>query len=169
MRIRALQAGSNREIELIASRMRLTLVEVLGKDRAEDLYSMDWLRERVRFHLDPMQCHAAVYLAEAEDGHILGQSIVRIEPARPLDAKPSPEEYGLMSTIYVAPEARRAGVAVRLVDQVEAWIQEQGVDRAATNTGQHNLKVIRLFEKRGYTISDRTDEMVQLSRELAKT
>lgn len=168
MRIRALQAGSNREIELIASRMRLTLVEVLGKDRAEDLYSMDWLRERVRFHLDPMQCHAAVYLAEAEDGHILGQSIVRIEPARPLNDKPSPEEYGLMATIYVAPEARRSGVAEQLVEQVEVWMREHGLERAATNTGQHNRKLIRLFEKRGYTISDRIEEMVQLSRELAK-
>jgi GNAT superfamily N-acetyltransferase len=166
MQIRAARASSDVEVGLIASRMRLTLVEVLGKERAEEMYSQEWLRARVRFHLDPGLCHAAVYLAEADDGRVLGQSILRIEPARPLAAASAAEEYGLMATIYVVPEARRSGIAERLVEQVEAWIRSQGLSRAATNTGQHNEKLIRLFEKRGYTISLRTGDMLQLSRPL---
>jgi len=165
MQIRATRASSDREIDLIASRMRLTLIEVLGEEAGTSLYTMEWLRERVRFHLDPQQCVAAVYVAESDTGEILAQTIVRIEPARPCEASQSPEEYGLVSTIYVVPEARRSGIAERLLAQAESWMGEQGLRRAATNTGQHNQKLIRLFEKRGYTISLRS-EMVQLSRAL---
>lgn len=146
--------------------MRLTLMEVLGDEAGAALYTLDWLRERVRFHLDPQQCLAAVYVAESDAGEIIGQSIVRVEPARPLATGPAPEEYGLMVTIYVVPEARRAGAAERLVDQAEAWMRKHGLERAATNTGQHNQKLIRLFEKRGYTISLHTKDMVQLARAL---
>lgn len=180
MHIRAARASSDHEIDLITSRMRLTLMEVLGDEAGAALYPMDWLRARVRFHLDPQQCLAAVYLAESDAGEIIGQSIVRVEPARPEqparsarsndavptdEASAADEEYGLMSTIYVVPAARRSGVAEQLVTQVEAWIRAQGLSRAATNTGRHNDKLIRLFEKRGYTITLRSKDMVQLSRE----
>jgi GNAT superfamily N-acetyltransferase len=166
MQIRATRASSDLEIDLIASRMRLTLMEVLGDEAGAAMYTMDWLRERVRFHLDPQLCLAAVYVAESDAGEIIGQSIVRVEPARPALAATVQDEYGLVATIYVVPEARRAGVAELLLDQAEAWIRAQGLHRAATNTGQHNLKLIRLFEKRGYAITLRTDDMVQLAREL---
>jgi ribosomal protein S18 acetylase RimI-like enzyme len=167
MRIRAARASSDREIDLIASRMRLTLIEVLGEEAGTAMYSMDWLRDRVRFHLDPQRSTAAVLLAESDASEILGQSIVRIEPARQQGAEPRADEYGLMSTIYVVPEARRMGVAERLVEQVEAWIRERGLDRAATNTGKHNQKLICLFEKRGYEVTLRTEDMVQLSRKIS--
>ena len=172
MQIRAARTSSDHEIDLIASRMRLTLIEVLGDEAGAALYTLDWLRERVRFHLDPQQCLAAVFVAESDAGEIIGQSIVRVEPARPADKAPmenassAAEEYGLMSTIYVVPAARRSGVAEQIVSQVEAWIRAQGLSRAATNAGQHNDKLIRLFEKRGYTIALRSGDMVQLSREV---
>lgn len=166
MHIRATRASSDHEIDLIASRMRLTLMEVLGKEAGASRYTLDWLRARVRFHLDAQRCVGAVYVAESPTGKIVGQSIVRIEPARATAAPAARDEYGLMATIYVEPEARREGVAGRLVDQVEAWMRAQGLARAATNTSQHNDKLIRLFEKRGYQISLRTDDMVQLTRAL---
>jgi GNAT superfamily N-acetyltransferase len=166
MQIRAARASSDREISLIASRMRLTLMEVLGAQAGAAMYTMDWLRERVRFHLDPLRCTAAIFVAESAAGELIGQSIVRVEPARPSDAAPAAEVYGLMSTIYVVPAVRRNGVAEKLVEQAEAWMREQGLDRAATNTGQHNQKLIGLFEKRGYQISLHTEDMVQLSRQL---
>lgn len=40
------------EIELVATRMRQTLVEVLGPEKGTALYTMEWLLERVRWHLD---------------------------------------------------------------------------------------------------------------------
>ena len=39
--IRALNPTSAEEIELVAARMRLTLIEVLGEEAGRSLYSMD--------------------------------------------------------------------------------------------------------------------------------
>ena len=38
-------------IALIARRMQSTLVEVLGAERGAQMYTMTWLRQRVREHL----------------------------------------------------------------------------------------------------------------------
>lgn len=179
MKIRAVQAASDQEIQLIAKRMRMTLMEVLGAEEGAQLYTLDWLRERVRFHLDPDQCVAQVLLAESEEeddaastsaassleSKILGHAIVRVEPARGKAVPSSPDEYGLMSTIYVPPDHRRQGIAEALLDAVETWVSARGLARCATNTGKHNLKLIQLMEKRGYEIRLRTEDMVQLVRE----
>lgn len=160
LRVRPIDPASEQEFELVAQRMRATLIDVLGEEQGAALYSLDWLRDRVRFHLDPARCEAAVLLAERE-GQVVGQSIVRREG----DAEGG--EIGLMATIYVLPEHRRAGVASALVDAVEAWMSARGLRVAATNTGKHNERLIRLFEARGYAITTRTEDMVQLTRSLA--
>lgn len=161
VQIRALGQASTDEVELIAARMRATLQEVLGPEAGEALYTMEWLRERVRFHLEAARDRAAVLVAEDATGAIIGHAIVREERDELARA------FGLMSTIYVLPASRRAGVADRLVDEVEAWIHARGLARAATNTGSQNHPLIRLFENRGYAIRVRTRDMVQLSRRLA--
>ncbi|MEQ1936174.1 MAG: hypothetical protein ABL962_20145, partial [Fimbriimonadaceae bacterium] len=79
MTIRPLNPNSIEEIELVAKRMRLTLMEVISVEEGEKMYTMDWLIERVKFHLDPTLCDGQVFLAEADDGTILGHTIVRIE------------------------------------------------------------------------------------------
>jgi len=160
LRVRPLDPAKEQEIELVAQRMRSTLIEVLGEQQGTALYTLEWLRERVRFHLDPAQSEASILLAQLDE-EIVGQSIVRRE------RDDEGRELGLMSTIYVVPEQRRAGVASALVDEVEAWMRARGLDRAATNTGKHNERLIRLMEARGYAITTRTSDMVQLSRSLA--
>jgi GNAT superfamily N-acetyltransferase len=155
--IRALDPLRESEIVLVASRMRDTLVEVLGKTQGEAMYSLEWLEERVRFHLDPLRS-AKVFLAEYER-QIVGQTIVRAEGE-------AGEAYGLFSTIFVVPEHRRHGVARLLLSQGESWMREQGLHRAATNTAHDNQKLIRILETLGYSIALRADPMVHLSRQL---
>ena len=58
LKIREIDPTSKEEISLVASRMRETLIEVLGEERGTALYSMDWLRNRVLWHLDPTQTSA---------------------------------------------------------------------------------------------------------------
>ena len=41
--IRAIDPQSRAEVELVASRMRQTLVEVLGEEVGGNMYTMDWL------------------------------------------------------------------------------------------------------------------------------
>lgn len=61
--IRPIDSNSLPEIELVATRMRETLKEVVGAERGESMYSMDWLIDRVRFHLDPNLSTAQVLVS----------------------------------------------------------------------------------------------------------
>lgn len=151
MRVRAL-AGDD-EVELVAQRMRATLVEVVGA-RGGDLYDMPWLRDRVRQHLDPG--FGAVWVADQGHDRVVGHSIVRDEGAT-----------GLVSTTWVHPEHRRRGVADRLLDHGERWLMARGATTLATNTAHDNTPLIRLFARRGYAITTRADEMVQLTRSVS--
>lgn len=150
--VRPLDREADAELELVATRMRATLEEVLGEARGRALYDMDWLRDRVRFHLDPTRV-AEVFLAEAEQ--ILGHTIVRAE-----------EDVALISTIYVAPPARRRGVATALIDRAEAWARDHALPTVATHTARDNDRLIALLLARGYRRTLETEEMVRLSRAL---
>lgn len=158
-RLRALDASAAEDIALVASRMQSTLIEVLGRARGESMYSMDWLIDRVNFHLDPARSTGAVFVAEAACGDVLGHTIVRVERE---DAR----TFGLFSTTFVVPEARSCGVARLLVDEGERWMSAARLPEAVTYTSSTNTKLIRLFERRGYVLAPANHEMVQLSRSL---
>lgn len=145
LRIRPLKPDATDEIDLVAQRMRATLIEVEGEAVGTALYSMAWLRERVLFHLDPQQAVAQVLLAvQEEDGQVLGHTIVRRELG------PDGRAFGLFSTSYVAPSARRRGVADALLLAGEQWMRDQGLPAAATWTSAGNGKLIRLYARHGY-------------------
>jgi hypothetical protein len=72
--------------------MRLILIEGEGEEARGSMYSLDWLRERVRWHLDPGCCIGAVFVVEAADGAIAGHTIVRVAH----DAQG--RRFGLVST-----------------------------------------------------------------------
>jgi hypothetical protein len=57
---RPIDPDSDAEVDLVAARMRETLVEVLGRERGEVMYTMEWLRARVRRHMHPSR---AVFVA----------------------------------------------------------------------------------------------------------
>ncbi len=139
--------------------MRATLIEVLGEERAVEMYSLEWLRERVPFHLDGKFCTGAVLWAEDSSHAYMGHTIVRVEAEESDQAA-----FGLFSTIYVEPHARRHGLARAMIERGEAWMRQHSLKRFATNTGAHNEKLIRLFESSGYAIVLREGEMVQLAR-----
>jgi GNAT superfamily N-acetyltransferase len=124
--------------------MRATLVEVEGEETGIALYTMDWLRERVRWHLNADLVTARVFLAEDNKGVILGHTIVRRE------FENDGREYGLVSTTYVLPEFRRAGVAEAFLQAGEEWMRSLGLGSCATWTSSTNHKLIRMYEKHGY-------------------
>ena len=160
-RVRLFDRESAAELDLVAERMRLTLIEVLGDEVGGDMYSLDWLRDRVRWHLDPETCVGEAFVAEAPGGELLGHTIVRVDEAEG-DAPPD----GLFATTYVTPEARRQGVADALLERGERWLLERGMTTLATATSESNHGLIRLFEGHGYAITLRVPErgMVRLSK-----
>lgn len=151
-----LELGNAKDLETIAVRMRATLIEVLGQETGGSLYSLDWLRDRAASHLDG-RCIGAIFVARREATDDLGHIIVRQEAD---EVGP----FGLVSTIYVRPEARRACVAKRLVDAAHRWFERRGLQRSATDTSQTNVPLIRLFGHFGYEVVDRDMEqkMVRL-------
>jgi SAM-dependent methyltransferase/GNAT superfamily N-acetyltransferase len=163
-RIRFLNSQLEHEVEWVASRMRQTLKEVLGEERGGAMYTMDWLKDRVLFHLNPSQCIGQIFIAEVPGDNMVGHCIVRVE-------KEDNSEIGLFSTTYVEPEFRRLGVAEALLSSGEAWMREQGMTLGVTYTDQANVKLIQLYEKRGYTLTQTYSEkaMIRLEKKLAET
>ena len=158
--IRDLDPQSDFEVELVASRMGETLVEVLGESRGKTMYSGDWLRQRVLWHLDPKSTIGKVFLCEQTAGTISGHAIVRIETDE------GGNTFGYFSTIYVAPEARGNGIASAFIIWVERWLSDEGLGRVAYNTAASNHRLIALFSQHGYEVSLARDDMVQLSKKL---
>ncbi len=158
--IREINGQSEAEIKLIAGRMRDTLVEVLGEERAVAMYSMDWLIDRVKFHLNPTLSTSKVFISQNSQGEILGHCIVRIEQNE------NGKKYGLFSTTYVEPKSRKLGIANNFLITGEHWMISHGLSIAVTDTAKDNSKLINLYFKHGYKIVFSNDEMIRLEKPL---
>jgi len=147
--IRAIDPNAEVEIDLVAQRMRATLieVEVEGEDVGTALYTMDWLRDRVRWHHKNPAVTAAVLLATNDASQIVGHTIVRQETGA------SGEPYGYVSTTYVDPAWRRRGIADALLVAGETWFHQHGLQDYATVTSSTNDKLIRLYRKHAYHVT----------------
>ena len=88
-------------------------------------------------------------MAKDDPTRIVGHTILRI------NAMPDGLLYGLVSTTYVDPAHRRSGIADLLLERGEAWICERGMLEAATWTSATNLRLVRLYEKHGYAVTER--------------
>lgn len=159
-RIREINSNSVDEIKLVAGRMRQTLIEVLGEEKGTKLYSMDWLTERVLWHLDPKLTTAKIFLTEDIHGKILGHAISRIETDN------SGNHFGYFSTIFVEQNSRGKGIADSLVLHVESWFKQMNMAKIIYNTAENHSKIIRLFGRHGFNITYRNpeNEMVQLTK-----
>lgn len=157
--LRSLKLEEEASIEWVASRMRHTLVEVLGEEQGGAMYSMTWLCDRVRAHLDSAQIDGQVFLAVAGEERV-GHTIVRV------DDDGTGKRIGLFSTIYVEPQVRNRNVAGALLTRGEEWFRKQGLRHAVTYTDEDNEKLQQLFKKHGYTMSLMPKHFVKLMRAL---
>jgi len=158
MLVRPIDPSSTDELHLVASRMRQTLVEVLGEEKGGSMYTMDWLIARAAYHVHNDDCASQIFLAESESRQITGHTIVRI------DRDENQQPIGLFSTTYVIPEARRDGVAKLLISRGEDWMREQGMTKAATYTDEENTGLQNLFLSLGYIQRPMENNFVELSK-----
>ncbi len=147
--VRAVEADESATIDTIAERMHLTLAEVLDREQAEAMFSRAELVERVHWHLDRTDSdrRADVFVAEDDEGTIVGHTIVRVES----DPDVAPEPVGLFATTYVDPRRRRSGVAAALLEAGERWMVAEGMTTAVTYTDPANAPLITLYARHGYT------------------
>lgn len=159
VRVDRLSPDDDATIDLVAQRMRLTLVEVLDEERADEMFEHEALVERVRWHLDrDVARHAEVFIA-AIDGEVVGHTMVRVETV-------DDEELGLFATTYVVPSARRAGVATSLLQMGEAWMRERAIRTAATFTDADNERLLAFYRAHGYECTQVDDEWATARRAL---
>lgn len=160
IRVRPIDPTSVDEVELVASRMRLTLIEVLGEEVGGNMYTMDWLVQRVRYHLDPSQCVGQVLVSENTERQVTGHTILRVQPDEDFG------EHGLFSTFYVDPAHRGQGIATAFVKHGEEWMRANGMARAMTYTAEDNFRLQNLMASLGYEIVLRKNDMVALAKPL---
>ncbi len=160
LKIREIDPNSEAEINLVAGRMRQSLVEVLGEDQGVALYTMGWLVSRVKWHLDATQIIAKVFLVETKAAEIVAHAIARIE------VDETKNLFGYFSTIFVEENSRNQGIASGLIAHVESWFLEKGLPKSVYNTAENHIKLIRLFERHGYQIAYSNLKMVQLVKRL---
>ena len=166
--LRALDPTCEADLAWVALGMHLTLVEVDG-EQGRATWPVAATRQRLEELLAPARHVAQVFLAVSavDPADIAGHTIVR------LNAMPDGCRYGLVSTTYVAPARRRSGIADALLDRGEAWLRAQGMAEAATWTSAANVRLIRLYEKHGYAVTERGDKdgsaMVRLTKPLPVT
>lgn len=164
--VREIDPHAEPELAFVADGMRRTLLEVEG-EAGGTLYTPEWLRDRVQFHLDPARSTGAVFVAQGEDGALLGYTIVRAE------ADEHAPRHGLFSTTWVEPAARRGGVASELLSRGEDWMRAHGLPEAATWTSATNDRLIQLHSRMGYAQTHQGPNdltgtpMVRLARRLA--
>ncbi len=164
--IRQIDPNVKAEIDLVAERMRLTLVEVEGEANAALLHNLAWLRERLLWHVHGQADLGRVLVATSANGEVIGHTLLRREFTE------DKQGYGLFATTYVTPASRRYGVASQLLNAGEQWFLQHALTSAATWTSSTNSKLISLYKGFGYAIIESGNNevtntlMVKLARTL---
>jgi ribosomal protein S18 acetylase RimI-like enzyme len=87
--------------------------------------------------------HETVIVAEVED-RLVGFASLRVTDS--LD----PDPYAELTDLFVEPDARRLGVASRLVKYVEGIARERGASHLVVLTGQKNTEAQAFYRSAGY-------------------
>lgn len=140
MKLRDIDPRNDTEIGLVAERMGATLMEVEG----QELYDLAWRIDRVRWHLNPANTEARVVLGIDDGGAIVGHTTFRVEEEE------TGRRFGLVSTSYVIPAARRQGLAAAFLQEAEAWFRARQLPLAATWTSSTNAPLIALYARHGF-------------------
>ncbi|HVG25009.1 MAG TPA: GNAT family N-acetyltransferase [Thermoanaerobaculia bacterium] len=99
----------------------------------------------------------AVFVAEQE-GEVTGYVYAALEP---LSWKELRGPAGFIHDVAVTEEARRAGVATKLMDAATAWLRERGAPRVILWTAAPNDAARTLFKRIGFR-----ETMVEMTLEL---
>lgn len=91
------------------------------------------------------------FAAFAGDERALGIAAGYREPSSPAVAR--------LISMWVAPEARRLGVAGHLTDAVIAWARLQGAERLELEVAPGNDAAMQAYLRSGFILTDRTPSL----------
>jgi ribosomal protein S18 acetylase RimI-like enzyme len=92
-----------------------------------------------------------VLLARADD-RLVGYALVRVMEAGPelADSWRVPEVIAEIETMLVTAEARGAGLGSRMLDEIDAELEHQGITEVIVGLMPGNDGAQRLYERRGF-------------------
>lgn len=87
------------------------------------------------------------FLVAERDGDMLGCGATRRMPGEPATGG---EPYGEVKRMFVRPDLRGQGLALRLLQALEADLLRSGLSLATLETGRDQIEAVRLYERAGY-------------------
>ena len=87
----------------------------------------------------------ATFVAEDPEGRVLGYAVVG-----GATTMLSPTPFGFLYDVWVTPEARREGLARRLVEHAGAWCHARGFRRMKLEVGAGNAAARALYASLGF-------------------
>jgi len=85
-------------------------------------------------------------------GAWMGDTLVGCGAVRAMPGEPATEgrPYGEIKRMFVSPAQRGARIGARLLEQLEAVLRAQGIDRALMETGEELVQAARMYRAAGY-------------------
>jgi ribosomal protein S18 acetylase RimI-like enzyme len=111
-----------------------------------------------RFFAGELSNSEAIILAAEDDGKIVGYAYARLEGR---DWNALLDAHAALHDIFVAPDARRKGVARRLLAAVRERAQGKGAPRLVLHTASKNQSAREFFAALGFR-----ETMIELTAEL---
>jgi molybdenum cofactor synthesis domain-containing protein len=145
-----LDAAARLAVKLVRFHQALDPARYLDADDLEQGYRRWFAKELT-------QPERAVLLVAERAGAVVGYAYGRLEGA---DWNLLLAEHGALHDVWVEPEARRGGVATRLVSDLCARLTRLGAPRVLLHSAWQNTEAHALFERLGFR---RT--MVEMTRE----
>jgi ribosomal protein S18 acetylase RimI-like enzyme len=144
--IRRVQAGDDQVLREVRLRALTTDPDAFGSTDTEvasrpRAFWSGWAAEHAAGD-DHCTLFALLY------GRVVG--LIRIE------REPQPDVFGIYS-MWVAPEARRRGIALELLSEAERWIESAGGSEAELNVVDRETPARRLYERAGFRLDGRTE------------
>ena len=87
----------------------------------------------------------AIFIAESSDGRPLGYAILG-----PASTMLTPIPFAFVYDLWVSPEARRQGVARRLLERAEDWCRRQGYRKLKLEVAASNRAARSLYASDGF-------------------
>ena len=104
----------------------------------EDIYALD---------LASLMEPSVTFLGAWHEDTLVACGAVRLMPAEvQTDGRP----YGEIKRMFVSPARRGARIGARLLEQLEATLKAQGIDRALMETGEELAQATRMYRAAGY-------------------
>lgn len=98
------------------------------------------------------------FIAETEEGEVVGGIGMEVFAGF--------QSCGEIQKLYVLEKSKRQGLGQRLLEQIESYAKEKGLERLYLETHSNLQEAVRLYERNGYGKIERPKEVVHSTMDL---